>query len=103
MRLSSASKGVGPVWVGLRLYPQTGLYQRGPLRPRNSVREQREVGHAAPNTERLPLLPGFLAAGTGCPNVARLAGSSLSRLGRVAPLGILQSINWSPACAPGPE
>ena len=65
MRLASASRGVGPIWVGLHLYPQTGLYQRGPLRPRNSVREQREVGHAAPDTERLPLLPGFLAAGTG--------------------------------------
>jgi hypothetical protein len=38
MRLASASQGVGPVWVGLRLYPQTGLYQRGPSRPRNSVR-----------------------------------------------------------------
>ena len=48
VRLASAPNGVGPVWEGFRLYPRLVCIRWGPLRPLNSVREQREVGHAAP-------------------------------------------------------
>ena len=70
----------------------------------NSVREQWRWDHLRPGAEGPPPLPASFAAVPGCPDVACSLALSLSRLGRVAPRStpICQSINWRPACAPGP-